>query len=159
MTLPSATRAFALIESIGKCAAVARSGGSASPPPETALIADLVTANHILYNEGAVDGFGHVSVRHAKNPQRFLLSRSIAPASVTAADIMEFDLDANAVDAKGRRGYLERFIHSEIYRVRPDVQAIVHSHSAAVIPFGVTGKQLRPVSHMGGYLGAATPVY
>lgn len=124
-----------------------------------ALVADLVSANHILYCEGVVDGFGHVSVRHDKNPDRFLLSRSIAPAMVTAADIMEFDLDGNAVAAKGRRAYLERFIHSEIYRARPDVQAIVHNHSPAVIPFGVTGTHLRPIFHMGGFLGGATPIF
>ena len=160
MTLSSAMHAFSLIESLVTSAAVERSARSASRlPPETALIADLVTANHILYNEGVVDGFGHISARHYKNPERFLLSRSIAPAAVTAADIMEFDLDGNAVDAKSRRPYLERFIHSAIYRARPDVQAIVHSHSAGVIPFGVTGKQLRPVSHMGGFLGHDTPIF
>ena len=162
MIIASAARMNAFIEALARLDAVERSGKSVSPPappPESALIADLVTANHILYCEGAVDGFGHVSVRHGRNPERFLLSRSIAPASVTAADIMEFDLDGNAVNAKGRRPYLERFIHSEIYRVRPDVQAIVHSHSAAVIPFGVTGTPLRPVSHMGGFLGSATPIF
>ena len=140
--------------------AVKRSGGPASRrSPHAVLIEDLVSANHILYSEGVVDGFGHVSVRNDRNPDRFLLSRSIAPATVTAADIMEFDLEGNPVDAKGRRAYLERFIHSEIYRVRPDVQAIVHSHSTAVIPFGVTGTQLRPIFHMGGFLGSATPIF
>ena len=158
--LASLFRAYSLIEAVATPGAVERSARSASRlPPETALIADLVTANHILYNEGAVDGFGHISARHYRDSGRFLLSRSIAPGSVTAADIMEFDLDGNPVDAKNRRAYLERFIHSEIYRARPDVQAIVHSHSAAVIPFGVTGTQLLPVSHMGGFLGMATPVF
>ena len=123
------------------------------------LIEDLVVANHILFNEGVVDGFGHISARHDRDPSRFLLARSIAPAIVTAEDIMEFDLEGNAVDAKGRRPYLERYIHSEIYRVRPDVLAIVHSHSPAVSPFSVTGIQLRPISHMSGFLGAATPVF
>src|SRR5436190_23710126 len=119
----------------------------------SALIDVLVFANHILLREGVVDGFGHVSVRHDKDPSRFLLSRSIAPAIVTAEDILEFDLDGEPVDGKGRRPYLERFIHSEIYRTRPDVQAVVHSHSPAVIPFGVTGTSLRPISHMAGFLG------
>lgn len=128
-----------------------------SADPE--LIADLVTANHILFSEGVVDGFGHVSVRHDRDPSCFLLSRSIAPAIVTADDIMEHDLDGNPVDARGRRPYLERFIHSEIYRVRPDVVAIVHSHSSAVIPFGVTRAQLQPVYHMSGFLGVSTPVF
>jgi ribulose-5-phosphate 4-epimerase/fuculose-1-phosphate aldolase len=127
--------------------------------PDTELIEDLVVANHILFREGVVDGFGHISARHDRNPSRFLLARSIAPATVTADDIMEFDLEGNAVDARGRRPYLERFIHSEIYRTRPEVLAIVHSHSPAVIPFGVTGTQLRPISHMSGFLGAATPIF
>ncbi len=123
-------------------------------------IAELVTANHILYHEGVVDGFGHVSVRHPLRPERFLLSRSLAPAMVTAEDIMEFDLEGNPVDASatsGRKPYLERFIHSEVYRMRADVQAVVHNHSPAVIPFGVTGMPLRPISHMSGFLAGAVP--
>ena len=122
---------------------------------ERDIIDDLVTANHILYNEGVVDGFGHVSVRHPTRPDRFLLSRSLAPGTVKAEDIMEFDLDGNPVDTRGRKPYLERFIHSEVYRVRADVQAVVHNHSPAVIPFGVTNTKLRPISHMSGFLGHA----
>jgi len=127
--------------------------------PNAVLIKDLVAANHILASEGVVDGFGHVSVRDDRDPGRFLLARSIAPGTVTARDIMEFDLTGEPVDAKGRKPYLERYIHSEIYRVRPDVQAIVHSHSPSVVPYGVTGTQLRPVFHMSGFLGAATPIF
>ena len=104
-----------------------------SPAPDPRLIADLVTANHILYDQRVVDAFGHVSVRHDKRRDRFLLARSMAPALVTAADILEFDLDGNPLDAGGKAVYLERFIHGEIYRVRPDVVSIVHSHSRAVI--------------------------
>jgi HCOMODA/2-hydroxy-3-carboxy-muconic semialdehyde decarboxylase len=121
------------------------------------LIDDLVSANHILYREGVVDGFGHVSVRDARDPERFLLSRSLAPGRVRARDIMEFGMDGEPLNARGRRPYLERFIHSEIYRARPDVVAVVHSHSPSVIPFGVTGTSLRPVFHMSGFLGAGTP--
>lgn len=124
-----------------------------------ALIDDLVCANHILYHEGVVDGFGHVSARHPQQPDRFLLARSIAPAMVTREDIMEFDSDGNAMDARGRRPYLERFIHSEIYRARPDVAAIVHSHSPSVIPFGVTGTGLRPVYHLSGFLAGPAPIF
>lgn len=124
-----------------------------------ALIDDLVSANHILYEQGVVDGFGHVSARHETNPARFLLARSMAPALVAAEDIMEFDLEANPIDPRGRRTYLERFIHSEIYRTRPDVHAIVHSHSPSLIPFGVTGTPLRPIFHMTGFLGAAAPIF
>jgi ribulose-5-phosphate 4-epimerase/fuculose-1-phosphate aldolase len=124
-----------------------------------ALVDDLVTANHILYNEGVVDGFGHVSIRHPDDPGRYFLARSIAPAVVRREDILEFDLDSNAVDARGARPYLERFIHGEIYRVRPDVQAIVHSHSPSVIPFGATGTTIKPIFHLGGFLGSGTPIF
>jgi HCOMODA/2-hydroxy-3-carboxy-muconic semialdehyde decarboxylase len=123
------------------------------------LIDDLVVANHILYNEGVVDGFGHISVRHPQRQERFLLSRSVAPAVVTHDDVMEHDLDGEPVDAKGRRAYLERFIHSEIYRARPDVQAIVHSHSPSIIPYTVTAAKLRPIYHMSGFLGLGVPTF
>jgi ribulose-5-phosphate 4-epimerase/fuculose-1-phosphate aldolase len=127
---------------------------------DPALIEDLVAANRILYNEGVVDGFGHVSVRHGKAPERFLLARSMAPGLVTATDIMEFDRDGEPIDPQGRTPYLERFIHSEIYKQRPEVQAIVHSHSPAVIPFGVAaGAGLRPIYHMSSFLGAGVPVF
>jgi HCOMODA/2-hydroxy-3-carboxy-muconic semialdehyde decarboxylase len=124
-----------------------------------ALIDDLVSANHILYNEAVVDGFGHVSVRHDTRSDRFLLAAGLAPAVVTADDILELDFEGNVHDAQGRRSYLERFIHSEIYKARPDVVAIVHSHSPAIIPFGVTRATLRPVCHMSGFLGFSTPVF
>ncbi len=124
-----------------------------------AIIDELVIANHILAAEGVVDGFGHISVRDQRDPERFLLSRSMAPATVSARDILEFDLDGEPIDAKRGKVYVERFIHSEIYRARSDVQAIVHSHSPAVIPYGVTGTPLRPVSHMGGFLGTMTPIF
>ena len=123
------------------------------------LIDDLVSANHILYQEGVVDGFGHVSVRHPGDPQRFLLARSIAPATVKAKDIMEFGMDGEPLAPRGRKPYLERTIHSEIYCARPDVLAVVHSHSPSLIPFGITGTSLRPVFHMGAFLGAATPIF
>ena len=128
--------------------------------PDPALIDDLVTANHILFLEGVVDGYGHISVRNNHNPDTFFLSRSIAPATVTAADILEYKVaDGQPVDAQGRKSYLERFIHSEIYRTRPEVQSVIHSHSLAVIPFGITKAKLLPVCHMSGFLGFSTPVY
>jgi HCOMODA/2-hydroxy-3-carboxy-muconic semialdehyde decarboxylase len=126
---------------------------------DPALIDDLVAANRILYNEGVVDGFGHVSGRHDKDPERFLLARSMAPGLVTAADLMEFDLAGDPIDAHGRTPYLERFIHSEIYKAYPAVQAVVHSHSPAVIPFGVVAAPLRPIFHMGSFLGLGVPVF
>ena len=132
---------------------------AARKKPNAALIKDLVLANHILYQEGVVDGFGHVSVRDDRNPGRFLISRNIAPATVAAGDIMEFDLKGSPVDARGRKPYLEVYIHSEIYRARPEVQAVVHSHSLSVIPYGATGTQLRPIFHMSGFLGSSTPIF
>jgi|SRR5690242_5640243 ribulose-5-phosphate 4-epimerase/fuculose-1-phosphate aldolase len=131
------------------------SAGPAAPQ----LIEDLVAANHILADQGVVDGYGHVSARHDRDPNRYLMSRSLAPELVTAADIMEYDLDSVPVDPRGRTSYLERFIHGEIYRVRPDVHAIVHNHSPSVIPFGVTGVPLRPIYHMSAFLGEGAPVF
>jgi len=145
-------------------AALARAAGAqpapaSAGPVDPALIDDLVAANRILADQGVVDGYGHVSIRHPADPQRYLMSRSIAPETVTAADIMEYDLDSSAVDARGRTSYLERFIHGEIYRVRPDVKAVVHNHSPSVIPFGVTTAPLRPLYHMSAFLGGGVPVF
>ncbi len=117
-----------------------------------ALVADLVAANHILADQGVVDGFGHASVRIEPGEGRFLLSRSMAPALVEPDDIVTYDLDGDGLNAEGRPGYLERFIHCEIYRSRPDVMAIVHSHSPSVLPFGVAKTRLRPIYHMAGFL-------
>ena len=124
------------------------------------LIADLVDANRILFRQGIVDAFGHVSARHPTRPAHFLLARNLAPALVTAEDILEFDAESEPVAADAPRAYLERFIHSEIYRVRPDVVSIVHSHSHAIIPFGVVpGATLRPIFHMCGFMGGPAPVF
>ena len=128
-------------------------------PLASALIDDLVAANRILVDQGVLDGYGHVSVRRPADPQRYLMSRSIAPELVTAADVMEYDLDSNPVDARGRATYLERFIHGEVYRVRPDVRAVVHDHSPSVIPFGVSTAPLRPLYHMSAFLGGGVPVF
>jgi ribulose-5-phosphate 4-epimerase/fuculose-1-phosphate aldolase len=126
---------------------------------DKALIDDLVVANHILAEQGVLDAFGHVSVRHPGDPQRFLMSRSLAPALVKAEDVMAYDLDGNAVDPKGRTSFLERFIHSEIYRARPDVKAIVHSHAPAVIAFGTTQTPLRPITLVAAFLPPRVPVF
>jgi ribulose-5-phosphate 4-epimerase/fuculose-1-phosphate aldolase len=124
------------------------------------LLADLVSANHILFTQGVVDAFGHVSVRHNARPDRFLLARNMAPALIGLEDIIEFDLDGVALNADGRAVYLERFLHAAIYRARPDVMAVVHSHSQAVLPFCVcTCVPLRAVCHTGSFLGAGAPVF
>lgn len=123
------------------------------------LFEELAVANHILFNEGVLDGFGHISVRNPEDSTRFFIARTMAPGLVTADDIVEVDLDGVVHDPRDRRTYAERYIHSEIYRARPDVHSVVHSHSPSVIPFGVTGYHLRPICHMSGFLGSTTPVY
>jgi ribulose-5-phosphate 4-epimerase/fuculose-1-phosphate aldolase len=140
-----------------------RFAGAQSPvsggPVDPALIDDLVTASRILADQGVLDAYGHVSIRHPANPNRYLISRAMSPADVTAADIMEFDLDSNPVDRRGRSMFLERFIHGEIYKVRPDVMAVIHSHSPGVIPFGITNVPLRPVFHTASFLWVGVPVF
>jgi ribulose-5-phosphate 4-epimerase/fuculose-1-phosphate aldolase len=123
-----------------------------------ALIEDLVAASRILAQHEVLDAYGHVSARSDKNPKHFIMSRSLAPALVTAKDLMEHDAESEPVGDK-RRGFLERYIHGEIYRARPEVMAVVHSHSPSVIPFGVTRSKLRPIYHMGSFLWSGTPVF
>jgi len=133
--------------------------GVAAETSLDAVINDLVAANRILYRQGVVDGFGHVSVRHPANPDRYLMSSSQAPGRVTKDDIMEFDLESRPIDLRGRTIYSERFIHSEIYKARPDVHAILHSHSPTVIPFGATNVPLRPIVNTAGFLSPEVPVF
>ena len=124
--------------------------------PDPSLVDRLVYANRILYDHGVVDGLGHASVRHQSEPGVYLLSCNRAPGMVRRRDIVCYDYDGNAVSETAERPYLERFIHGEIYRARPDVMAIVHSHSPSVIPFAVTHSRLRPVFHMSGFLGSGS---
>jgi HCOMODA/2-hydroxy-3-carboxy-muconic semialdehyde decarboxylase len=123
------------------------------------LLDDLVAANRILAKEGVFDAFGHVSLRDPNNPNHYWMSRSLAPALVTAADIMEFDLDSNPIDGMGRTLYYERFIHGEIYKARPDVNAIVHSHSPTVVPFSAIKIPLQPLLHNAAFLSFGVPVF
>ncbi|HLH30718.1 MAG TPA: class II aldolase/adducin family protein [Terriglobia bacterium] len=131
------------------------SAGAADPK----LIDDLVAGYRILAQQGVLDGFGHVSMRHNRAANRFIMSRSLAPELVTANDLIEFDLDGNPVDAKGQSLYSERFIHAEIYRARKDVNAVVHNHAPSLIPFGVTNVPLRPMYHMAPFIGNGVPVF
>ena len=131
------------------------SGGPVSP----ALLEDLAAAYRILAMEGVIDAYGHVSVRHPGNPNRFLMSRSLGPALVTPADILEYDLDSTPVDPKGRNSVLERFIHGEIFKARPEVMVVVHSHAPSVIPFSITQVPLRAVFHMATFLSVGVPVW
>jgi HCOMODA/2-hydroxy-3-carboxy-muconic semialdehyde decarboxylase len=124
-----------------------------------ALLADLVIANRILAHEGVLDDFGHVSARDPRDPSRFWVSASRSPELVTRADLLRFDLDAVPEDPGHRRPYLESIIHARIYAARPDVQAVVHHHARAVLPFSVTERRLRPVFHLASVLGESVPVW
>lgn len=124
-----------------------------------ALLEDLAAASRILVDQGVFDSAGHFSMRHPDNPERFLMSRSLAPELVRATDIMEFTLDCEPCEAKGRSGFLERFIHGEIYKARPDVMAVAHSHSASVIPFGLTGTPMRAMYHNTAFIAEGVPVF
>jgi HCOMODA/2-hydroxy-3-carboxy-muconic semialdehyde decarboxylase len=128
-------------------------------PVEPALLEDLVAASRILVDQGVLDAFGHVSVRHPRDASRFLMSRSLAPALVASVDIVEHDLDGKGIDDNGRDLFLERFIHAEIYRVRPDVNAVVHSHSPSVIPFSVVRRPMRAMYHNAAFLAQGVPVF
>ena len=126
---------------------------------DSGLIEDLVAANRILATLEIVDGYGHVSIRHDKNPNRYLIARSIAPELVGAKDILELDLDSRPVGNGDPKMYLERFIHGEIYKARPEIKAVVHNHAAAVIPFGASTVALRPLYHMAGFIGRGVPTF
>jgi ribulose-5-phosphate 4-epimerase/fuculose-1-phosphate aldolase len=120
---------------------------------------EIVIANRILSNQGVVDAYGHVSIRHPGNPERYLLSWSRAPGLVDTGDILEFRLDSELVEKDERPLYLERFIHGAIYQARPDVQAVVHAHAEDVLSFGITKTPLVPVIHSGAFIGAEVPVW
>jgi len=124
-----------------------------------ALLADLAAASRILAAQGVVDGFGHVSMRHPSAPDRYLMARSIAPALVTPDDIIEYDLDSNPCNANGRGSFLERFIHGEIYKARPDIMSVVHSHSPSVIPFGLVGVPMQAMFHNAAFIAGGVPVF
>ena len=143
----------------GVLAGVARKSWPEPLTADSALIEDLVAANRILATLEIVDGYGHVSVRHDKDPKRYLIARSIAPESVTANDILELDLDSKPLNGGDAKMYLERFIHGEIYKARPDVNAVVHNHAAAVISFGAANVPLRPIYHMAGFIGRGVPIF
>jgi HCOMODA/2-hydroxy-3-carboxy-muconic semialdehyde decarboxylase len=132
-----------------------RSGG----PVAAEVIKDLAAASRILAAQGVVDGFGHVSLRHPSAPSRYFMSRSLAPALVVPDDIIEYDLDSRPCNANGRNSFLERFIHGEIYRARPDINSVVHSHSPSVIPFGLVKVKMQAMFHNGAFIAAGVPVF
>jgi ribulose-5-phosphate 4-epimerase/fuculose-1-phosphate aldolase len=122
-------------------------------------IGPLVIAHRILANEGVVEAYGHVSMRHPRHPERYLLSWSRSPELVERNDIMACTLDGHPVSADGRTPYHERFMHGAIYEARPDMQAVVHAHAEEVLPFSITTTPLRPVIHSGSFMGAQVPVW
>lgn len=125
---------------------------------EDPLLEDLVAANRILAEHGVIDAYGHVSIRSPLDPKRFLLARNIAPETVLAEDILEYGLDGEPVDpARTRDSVTERYIHSELYRARPEVMAVVHNHSPSVVPFSVTNVPMRPLFHMAAFIGEGVP--
>jgi len=124
-----------------------------------AQLEDLVAANRILAEHGVIDAYGHVSLRLPGDPKRFFLARAIAPETVQAEDILEYDLESQPLDARGAESVSERFIHSEIYRARPDVMAVVHNHSPSVVPFSVTGVKMRALFHMASFIGEGLPTF
>jgi ribulose-5-phosphate 4-epimerase/fuculose-1-phosphate aldolase len=127
--------------------------------PDEARIDDVITASHILTNEGILDSFGHVSARSAKNPDHFYMPRAMPPALVSRADIVEVGLDCKPVDPNAPRLNGERYIHCEVYKARSDVQSVIHTHDLAVIPFGLTGISLKPVVVQAGFLPPDVPLF
>jgi HCOMODA/2-hydroxy-3-carboxy-muconic semialdehyde decarboxylase len=157
----AAIAALAIVFAAGtaRLPASAQAQLTSAGPVAPALLEDLAAAYRILAMEGVIDAYGHVSIRHPGNPNRYLMSRSLGPALVTPADILEYDLDSTPVDPRGRNSVLERFIHGEIYKARPDVMVVVHSHAPSVIPFSITQVPLRAVFHMATFLSVGVPVW
>ena len=122
-------------------------------------IIDLVIANRALARIGAVDAYGHVSLRHPDAPDRFLISQSRSPELVETKDIMEVDLDGNVVNGDARPPYMERFLHAAILAVRPDLHCVVHGHARALLPFSVSETTLRPVFMTADEYGAEVPCW
>lgn len=132
-----------------------QSGG----PVAAETIADLAAAGRILFAQGVVDGYGHVSMRHPQAPDRFLMARAMAPALVTPTDIIEYDLSSNSCNANGRSSFYERFIHGECYKARPDITSVVHSHSASIVPFGLVEVPMQAMFHNAAFIAAGVPVF
>ncbi|HLK49755.1 MAG TPA: class II aldolase/adducin family protein [Bryobacteraceae bacterium] len=131
----------------------------ASGASAQSIVEELALANRMLSEEGVLDAYGHVSVRDPRNPNRFYLARHMPAGLVTPSDVIQYDLDSKALSGDPNAGYTERFIHGEIYKVRPDVMAVVHDHAPELVAFGVSATPLRPISHMGGFIGQDVPVF
>jgi HCOMODA/2-hydroxy-3-carboxy-muconic semialdehyde decarboxylase len=150
---------FVVVSSLSACAQDPVTPASIAADLSPDLVDDLVAANRILAHYGNFDAYGHISVRSRSNPNHYLMARYMAPASVTLADITVYDLDSKALDPSVQRSFSERFIHGEIYKVRPDVMSVVHNHSPGLIPFSLSDKPLLPVMHTGSFLRGGVPVF
>ena len=128
-------------------------------PVTAEFLADLAAASRILAEQGVVDAFGHISQRHPDSPDRYFMSTSMAPALVTPDDIIEYNLDSEPCNANGRGSFLERFIHGEIYKARPEINSVAHSHSPSVIPFGLVDSKMQAMFHNAAFLAAGVPVF
>src|ERR1700726_281270 len=156
-TFASGFLSICLVAAAVSAPALAQQRPASAGPADPQLLENLIGANRILAMQGVVDAMGHVSVRHNRDPNRYLLSLARAPELVTEADIMEYDLDSNPVRDPGRRQYSERYIHGEIYKLRADVVAVVHAHTGSVVPFTVSSVPLRAIAHSGGFLAEGLP--
>jgi HCOMODA/2-hydroxy-3-carboxy-muconic semialdehyde decarboxylase len=123
------------------------------------VIAELALANRILANEGVLDAFGHVSVRHPRDPKRYLLSRSRSPLLIEPGDILEYTLDSAPVKPPKVHLYAERVVHGCIYQARADVMAVCHHHAPAIMPFAIAGVPIVPVFHLGAAMGEEAPFW
>jgi HCOMODA/2-hydroxy-3-carboxy-muconic semialdehyde decarboxylase len=142
--------------------------GDSAPTPKQEMpvptdLADaryqVALANRMLANEGVLDAFGHVSLRHPDDPGRYLLSRSRSPGLIEADDVLEFTLDSTPVKPPSVALYAERVIHGGIYQARPDVMAVCHHHAPAVMPFCIAGVPIVPVFHLGAAGGEDMPFW
>jgi ribulose-5-phosphate 4-epimerase/fuculose-1-phosphate aldolase len=123
------------------------------------IIRDLALANRILADRGVLDAFGHVSARNPADPGAYFMARGISPRTVREADIVELDLDGEPLAPTDWRLYGERPLHGEIYRARPDVMAICHMHSPAIVAFAIAGVEIKPVFHLGAVIGPKVPFW
>src|SRR3979409_1841734 len=155
--MPRALTGLAMCVMVAGSAQLAAAQGMTTDP-QAERKADLVTAYRILVNENILDSFGHVSVRSARDPNLFLMPRAMPPSLVSQDDILELRVsDSQPIDPKGRRVNGERYIHGEIYKARPDVMSVIHSHSQAVIPLSLTAIKMKPVIAQAGFLPPETP--
>jgi HCOMODA/2-hydroxy-3-carboxy-muconic semialdehyde decarboxylase len=144
---------------VGPARLLAVEQGGAAAASASTLVQDLIAANRVLADQGILDAYGAVSARDRRVQNRFLMSRSLAAELVTAGDILEYDFAGEPVNPAGRASTPERYIHSEIYKARPDVQCVIHCHTPSLIPYGVTGVPLRALYHMSYFIAQGVPVY